>query len=90
MRKSLCAAVLSLGLLTEIAMPVIAATSKNRTSSKITIAAVEGVGGPEMWVLVRRAAPRQAPSSGGVEDRRWCCNWRHRRGADAGRAAGKV
>ena len=34
MRKSLCAAVLSLGLLTEIAMPIIAATSKNRTSSK--------------------------------------------------------
>jgi hypothetical protein len=65
MRKSLCAAVLSLGLLTEIAMPIIAATSKNRTSSKNNNRAVEGVGGQEMWVLVRRVAPQQAPLSGG-------------------------
>jgi hypothetical protein len=34
MRKSLCAAVLSLGLLAETAVPVIAATYKNQTHSK--------------------------------------------------------
>ena len=69
MRKSLFAAILSVGLLAETAVPVIvAATSKTRTPQKRTIAAVEGVGGPEMWVLVRRAAPQQAPSSGAVEE----------------------
>ena len=36
MRKSLCAAILSVGLLAETAIPVIAATSKNQTQAKKT------------------------------------------------------
>ena len=67
MRKSLFAAILSVGLLAETAVPVIVAATTD-SMQKRTIAAVEGVGGPEMWVLVRRAARQQAPSSGAVEE----------------------
>ena len=69
MRKSLCAAILSVGLLAETAVPVIAAPSRTINLKQRTIAAVERRRRDvEMWVLARRAALRQAPSSGAVEE----------------------
>ena len=64
MKKSLCAAVIAMGLLAETAIPVIAATTHHRKSSRNRTA--EGVE-PETSVSVRRAARRQAPLSDAVE-----------------------